>query len=170
MGLSGERVSLVLQALGQMAAKGTVSMEELRQQLGESLPGALSLSAKGLGLTEAQLIKLVESGGLAARDLFPALAKSLREMQGETEGVTSSWERLKNALTISSQNAGDAGGMPLLTLSIKALGAVVAAVVLPLTAFAEVVFGVAKAAGVAMLKSKRPARRSCRRFKRRSMH
>ena len=148
LGLSGERVSLVLQALGQMAAKGTVSMEELRQQLGESLPGALSLSAKGLGLTEAQLIKLVESGGLAARDLFPALAKSLREMQGETEGVTSSWERLKNALTISSQNAGDAGGMQLLTLSIKALGAVVAAVVLPLAAFAEVVFGVAKAAGV----------------------
>ncbi len=148
LGLSGERVSLVLQALGQMAAKGTVSMEELRQQLGESLPGALSLSAKGLGLTEAQLIKLVESGGLAARDLFPALAGSLRELQAETEGVTSSWERFKNALTIASQNSGDAGGMQLLTLSIKALGAVVAVVVLPLTDFAEVVFGVAKAIGV----------------------
>ncbi len=148
LGLSGERLSQAMLALSQMASKGVVSMEELRGQLGESLPGALSLSAKGLGLTEAQLIKLVESGGLAARDLFPALAKSLREMQGETEGVTSSWERLKNALTISSQNAGDAGGMQLLTLSIKALGAVAAAVVLPLTAFAEVVFGVAKAAGV----------------------
>lgn len=148
LGLSGERVSLVLQALGQMAAKGTVSMEELRQQLGESLPGALSLSAKGLGLTEAQLIKLVESGGLAARDLFPALASSLRELQGETEGVTTSWERFKNALSIAAQNSGDAGGMQLLTLSIKALGAVVAVVVLPLTAFAEVVFGVAKAIGV----------------------
>ena len=148
LGLSGERVSLVLQALGQMAAKGTVSMEELRQQLGESLPGALSLSAKGLGLTEAQLIKLVESGQLAARDLFPALAKSLRDMQGETDGVATSWERLKNALTVASQNTGDAGGMQVLTLAVKTLGAVAAAVVLPLSAFAEVVFGLAKAAGV----------------------
>ena len=148
LGLSGERVSLVLQALGQMAAKGTVSMEELRQQLGESLPGALSLSAKGLGLTEAQLIKLVESGQLAARDLFPALAQSLREMQGETDGFATSWERLKNALTIASQNTGDAGGMQVLTLAVKTLGAVAAAVVLPLSAFAEVVFGLAKAAGV----------------------
>jgi len=148
LGLSGERVSLVLQALGQMAAKGTVSMEELRQQLGESLPGALALSAKGLGLTEAQLIKLVESGGLATRDLFPALAKALRELQGETEGVTSTWERFKNALSMASQNSGDAGGMQLLTLSVKALGAVVSLVVVPLAAFAEVVFGVAKAIGV----------------------
>lgn len=148
LGLSGERVSLVLQALAQMAAKGTVSMEELRQQLGESLPGALSLSAKGLGLTEAQLIKLVESGGLAARDLFPALAKSLREMQGETDGVVSSWERLKNALTQASQNSGDAGGMQVLTLAAKALAAAVGAVVLPITAFVEIIFGAAKAAGV----------------------
>ena len=49
LGLSGERTSLVLQALSQMASKGTVSMEELRGQLGESLPGALSLAAKGQG-------------------------------------------------------------------------------------------------------------------------
>ncbi|GKS96950.1 tape measure protein [Acidovorax sp. SUPP2825] len=148
LGLSGERVSLVLQALGQMAAKGTVSMEELRQQLGESLPGALSLAAQGLGLTEAQLIKLVESGGLAARDLFPALAKSLKQLQGEAEGTTTVWERFKNALTLASQNAGDAGGMQLLTAAVKALGAVVGIVVIPLAAFAEVIFGVAKAVGV----------------------
>lgn len=148
LGLSGERVSLVLQALGQMAAKGTVSMEELRQQLGESLPGAMSLAAQGLGLTEAQLIKLVESGKLAARDLFPALSKSLQQLKGETDGVTTTWERFKNSLTLASQNVGDAGFMQVLTLALKALGVVVAAVVLPLTAFAEVIFGVAKAAGV----------------------
>ena len=44
----------------------------------DRLPGALSLVAKGLGITEAQLIKLVESGQLAARDMFPASTISMK--------------------------------------------------------------------------------------------
>ena len=50
-----------MSALAQMASKGTVSMEELRQQLGDRLPGALGLAAKGLGITEQELIKLVSA-------------------------------------------------------------------------------------------------------------
>ncbi|MBH0032985.1 tape measure protein, partial [Pseudoalteromonas sp. SWYJZ98] len=60
LGLGAERTSLALDALSQIASKGVVSMEELRQQLGDSLPGALSLTAKGLGITDAELVKLVE--------------------------------------------------------------------------------------------------------------
>jgi tape measure domain-containing protein len=138
LGLSSERVTLALDALGQMASKGVVSMEELRQQLGDSLPGALSLTAKGLGITDAELIKLVESGRLAARDLFPALTKSLKEMQGETNGLANGWDRLKTALTIGAQNAGAAGGLEVLTLALRTLGGVLAAILIPLNAVIEV--------------------------------
>ncbi len=149
LGLSGERTSLVLQALGQMASKGTVSMEELRQQLGESLPGALSLSAKGLGLTEQQLIKLVESGGLAARDLFPALAESLKELQGENNGLQGSWERLKTAINGVMTAIGDAGGMQVMTAGVKALGVAVGLVLIPLQGFVEVLTGIGRVVGAA---------------------
>ena len=147
LGLSGERTSLVLQALGQMASKGTVSMEELRQQLGESLPGALSLAAKGLGLTEQQLIKLVESGGLAARDLFPALAESLKSMQGANDGLQGSWERLKTSLNGVMTAIGDAGGMQVMTFAVKALAVALGVLLVPLQAAVEMFLGLGRVIG-----------------------
>ena len=148
LGLGAERTSLALDALGQIASKGVVSMEELRQQLGDSLPGALSLTAKGLGITDAELVKLVESGQLAARDFFPAFTKGLRELHGETEGLVPTWERLKNAFTLAAQNAGDAGWLEILTTGLRGLGVVAAAVLLPLNAFIETMGALARSAGI----------------------
>ncbi|MQR02323.1 tape measure protein [Glaciimonas soli] len=128
LGLSGDKVSHALDALSQMASKGVVSMEELRQQLGDSLPGALSLTSKGLGLTDQQLIKLVESGGLLARDLFPALTTSLQSMSGEVNTLQSKWERLKNAMTTTMQVLGDTGVLDVLKLALQSLGVVVGSV------------------------------------------
>lgn len=148
LGLSSEEASGALLALSQMAAKGTVSMEELRQQLGDRLPGAMALVATGLGLTQAQLIKLVESGNLAAKDLFPALTQALQSLGGEVTGIAPSFNNLKTLLTESAQAAGESGWADFLTASIKALTVVVGAIVLPLTAFSEVIFGLAKSAGI----------------------
>lgn len=145
LGLGAERTSLALDALGQIASKGVVSMEELRQQLGDSLPGALSLTAKGLGITDAELVKLVESGNLAARDFFPAFTAGLRELHGETEGLVPLWERLKNAFTLAAQNAGDAGGINIMTAALKLLTAAVGIVVGALNGFMEMIGLVAKA-------------------------
>lgn len=148
LGLGAERTSLALDALGQIASKGVVSMEELRQQLGDSLPGALSLTAKGLGITDAELVKLVESGNLAARDFFPAFTKGLRELHGETEGLVPTWERLKNAFTLAAQNAGDAGWLELLSMGLKAVAAVVGSLVLGLTTLTEITGAVVRSFGV----------------------
>jgi tape measure domain-containing protein len=145
LGLGAERTSLALDALGQIASKGVVSMEELRQQLGDSLPGALSLTAKGLGITDAELVKLVESGNLAARDFFPAFTAGLRELHGETEGLVPLWERLKNAFTLAAQNAGDAGGINIMTAALKLLTAAVGIVVGALNGFMEMIGLVGKA-------------------------
>ena len=137
LGLGAERTSLALDALSQIASKGVVSMEELRQQLGDSLPGALSLTAKGLGITDAELVKLVESGQLAARDFFPAFTNGLKELHGETQGLLPTWERLKNAFTLAAQTAGDAGWLEILTLGVKALGVALGAVIIPLSALSD---------------------------------
>jgi tape measure domain-containing protein len=137
LGLSADETSGALNALAQMASKGTVSMEELRQQLGDRLPGAMGLVAQGLGITEAQLNKLVETGNLAARDLFPALAQALNKLQGETDGVSNAWERFKGFLTLTAQTAGDAGWVQLLTGAIKLLGSAVGAVGIVLMGFYE---------------------------------
>ena len=80
LGLSNEQVSGSLLALQQIASKGTVQMEELRNQLGDRLPVALSAAAAGLGLNQKELIGLVESGKLTAAEFFPALTKGLNEL------------------------------------------------------------------------------------------
>jgi tape measure domain-containing protein len=49
-------------ALQQMVGKTAVSMEELRQQLGEHIPDAMSAMAKGMGLNMAKFYKAVQSG------------------------------------------------------------------------------------------------------------
>lgn len=137
LGLSADDTSGALNALGQMASKGTVSMEELRQQLGDRMPGALGAAAKGLGLTEAELIKLVESGKLATRDFFPAFTKGLQQMQADTEGLLPTWNRLKNSLLESAQNAGDAGWTEILSMGLKGLALAAGTVLLPLNAVFE---------------------------------
>ncbi len=53
-------------ALTQIVSKGSVSMEELRQQLGDRLPGALQIMAAGLNLTTAELIDMIEQGDISS--------------------------------------------------------------------------------------------------------
>lgn len=100
LGLSTEKSSSILLALGQIANKGVVSMEELRRQLGEALPGAMSLLAQGLGVTQAQLIKLVETGQLTAQQALIPLANALTQLGSkdkDVEGLSASFARLGNA-------------------------------------------------------------------------
>ncbi len=107
LGLSSDAVSGSLLAIQQVASKGTVQMEELRGQLGERLPIAFAAAAKGLGITQQQLNKLVESGQLTAQQFFPALANGLNQLTAGAGGVETSaqqfaklgnaWEELQIA-------------------------------------------------------------------------
>ena len=112
LGRSAADTEGALLALQQMASKGNVTMEELRQQLGDRLPGALSALAKELGLTDKQLNDLVQSGGLLARDVFPALESALKKtfkVDGQIESLQAQINRLKNATTELFVSVGDTG-------------------------------------------------------------
>ena len=71
-------------------------------------------TAKGLGITTQDLIKLIESGQLAAEDLFPALTKGLNDLYGGAPAAqTLSQEiiNIKNAFVEMAANIGEAGGL-----------------------------------------------------------
>lgn len=55
-----------LLAIEQMMSKGQIGAEELRQQLGDRLPGAMQLAAQGAGYTVAEFTKLMELGQISS--------------------------------------------------------------------------------------------------------
>ncbi len=113
-GKSSAETGNALQALSQMASKGVVQSEELRGQLGEALPGALNAASKGLGLTTAELMKLVEEGKITANDLFPALASGLNELYGgapQAQTLSQEFANVKNAFVEMADNIGQSGGL-----------------------------------------------------------
>ncbi len=61
-GGSLEDMRSAMVATAQVFSKGKVSAEELRQQLGERLPGAFTLFAASMNMTPAQLDKALEQG------------------------------------------------------------------------------------------------------------
>lgn len=78
MGLSAENTNGVFLALGQMMSKGKVSAEEMNQQLGERLPGALNIAAKAMGMSKSQLMDIMANGQLMAEDFLPKFAQEMR--------------------------------------------------------------------------------------------
>lgn len=62
-------------AIQQMAGKGVISMEELRQQLGEAMPTALRLMAQAAGKTVPEFVKAVSQGQVAANEMIGTFGK-----------------------------------------------------------------------------------------------
>jgi tape measure domain-containing protein len=122
LGLNNERVGRVFTALTQIAGKGTVQMEELRQQLGDNLPGAVGILAEALGYGEDQLDQFydaVENGAIGAEEGLLALAQGLNETFGDQldaslESVNAQIGRLQNNLfnrRLTAANSGFIGGL-----------------------------------------------------------
>lgn len=124
LGKSSAETNDALRAVNQMASKGTVQMEELKGQLGEALPGAMKAAANGAGLTVAELTKMVETGGVLAEDLLPALAKGLTDMYGvgkaNNDTFVAQWARLKNSVTETMTVLGNTGVFAGLTSGLAA--------------------------------------------------
>ena len=122
-GMTGQEIDGTFQALQQMASKGVVSMEELRQQLGERVPIATAAAAKGFGVTTAELIEMVESGKLAASDFFPALTKGLNSFSsGEIETLSVQIGRLQNVWEELLVSLGQDFAVPMLERTVSWLG------------------------------------------------
>jgi len=60
-------------AIQQMAGKGVISMEELRQQLGEAVPTAMFDMARAMNVSVGELVKAVSDGKVEAAPALQAL-------------------------------------------------------------------------------------------------
>ena len=103
LGRTNEEVEGALLAVSQIAGKGVVSMEELRGQLGERIPGAVNIAARALGVTTAELNKIVASGELLSEDFLPKFAKQLQKEFGDAakkaaETPQAAFARLPNSI------------------------------------------------------------------------
>ena len=84
LGVSKDRMKLSFNAIQQMMNKNTISSEELKRQLAESMPGAIQLFAKAVGKSEAELFALMESGQLLAEDVLPKVAIEMGKVANES--------------------------------------------------------------------------------------
>lgn len=127
MGLSADQSAGALLALQQMVSKGTVQAEELGGQLGERLPGAFQIAARSMGVTTAELGKMLEQGQVIADDFLPKFAMELERSLGDApekaanrldasvNRVSNSWERLKANVGESGTSSFMAGQMNILS-------------------------------------------------------
>lgn len=133
LGLSSEQTQGALLALEQMMSKGTVQAEELKGQLGERIPGAFRIAAEAMGVTTAELGKMLEQGQVVADDFLPKFATALRNnYQGEIPEHVKALNTLKTEFFEFSSTLGRAGVQDTvvwgLTTATEALGSMRGAV------------------------------------------
>lgn len=77
MHASNTDTQLMFYAVTQMASKGVVSMEELRRQLGEKLPGVIQIAAKALNTIPEELEKAIRKGIVSSEKFLPIFGDAL---------------------------------------------------------------------------------------------
>ena len=82
IGATQQQTQGALLALEQMLSKGTVSMEELRRQMGNALPGAFEIGAKAMNMTTKEFNDFVKSGKLVSNVFVPRFVKQLKQELG----------------------------------------------------------------------------------------
>jgi len=148
LGLSKDRIDLVMLALTQMASKGKVSSEELRRQLAESLPGAFEIAAKSMGVTTAELNKMLQAGTVISKDFLPKFARTLRKEMGgaftdAADGIQANSARMSNSFLELKRNWLEAVE-PMINAAMRLTTAIVDGVTLP-PGYKEEMAAVAKA-------------------------
>ena len=127
LGLSMDDTHGTLRALQQMMSKGKIQAEELRGQLGERLPGALKMMADGMGVSTAELNKMMEQGKLLADDALPKLTVQINKMyqaaaeKAALESGQAAVNKLSEAWTELKVNLFDAGAFVWATNNVTGL-------------------------------------------------
>lgn len=110
MGLSGDDAKGVFLALGQIMGKGKVQAEELRGQIGERIPGAFATASRAMGVTQAQLNKMLDNGLLNSKDFISKFTGELyrgnvagareasKGLRANLNRLSSEWVRFKEGI------------------------------------------------------------------------
>lgn len=109
IGLSAEKTSGALLAISQMMSKGTVQAEELRNQLGERLPGAFQIAARAMGVKTERLSEMLDRGEIVADVFLPRFAEQLaKEIPAASDTTQQALNRLSSATEEWRRHTGSA--------------------------------------------------------------
>lgn len=105
-GLSASDANLAFLAVEQMMGKGVVSAEELRRQLGERIPTAMTAMARAVGEvngtdgTIKALQKELKAGAINSAEVMDVFVQKLKELSGtpDVDNLETSYTRLGNRL------------------------------------------------------------------------
>ncbi|MDV7391423.1 tape measure protein, partial [Arthrospira platensis SPKY1] len=128
-GLGTQDVEAVFLALGQIASKGTLALEELRGQLGERIPAAVESAAKGLSelsgelITTEELLRRINRGEVSGSAIV-ALAKALKDEFGASlpialESPIAALARFRNTIFDIRQELANSGFIDALVDGLK---------------------------------------------------
>ncbi len=103
--LDASSLAGVFKALEQMMSKGSITSEELKQQLGDQMPGALRIMSLAVGVTTRELIKMMEAGELISGKFLPEFGRVLNREFGATaeknlDTLSGAWNNLTTATTL----------------------------------------------------------------------
>jgi tape measure domain-containing protein len=107
LGLSADQVDRVTYAFSQMASKGQFMAEEVTGQLGDVIPGALSIMAEAAGMGIKEFKKAMEDGefvGKAFTQVMSNVPKVLEKEFGKgAEGAAKTFQGLINRMQNSTR-------------------------------------------------------------------
>ena len=111
---TNQDTQLMFYAVTQMASKGVVSMEELRRQLGEKLPGVIQIAAKALNTIPEKLEEAIRKGIVSSEKFLPIFGDALiRTFADSSEkastSVSAAIARLTNVWVDFVKNILDSG-------------------------------------------------------------
>ena len=105
-------------AISQMVSKGTVSMEELRRQLAQHLPGALNIFARALNVSVQELYKLVKAGKVGIPEMekfFDQINKEYDPSKLKAATFEQNIARINNAIKAVNVSLGQTGAWQIFT-------------------------------------------------------
>ena len=105
-GLSSADANLAFLAVEQMMGKGVVSAEELRRQLGQRIPTAMTAMARAVGEvygtdgSVAALQQKLKAGAINSAEVMEVFVQKLKELSGtpDVDNLETSYTRLGNRL------------------------------------------------------------------------
>ena len=105
-GGSVEDTSAALRAAAQVFSKGKVTAEELRQQIGERLPGAFTQFAESIGISSQQLDKALERGEVRLDSFVVFTEDLLKIYEKNSEAIATAPEAAGRRLRVALINMG----------------------------------------------------------------
>lgn len=126
LGLSADDIRGTFRGMQQMLSKGTVNMEDFRQQVAERMPIAFGAMAKAMKMSVPDMLDKIATGTVQTKDVMAEFtAEMLKMVEAGKEVALNSpeanFQRFLNLLDEAKKSIGDAGFLKSLSDSFKQL-------------------------------------------------